>query len=164
MGCCHSFSSYADTSDIVGNDFQDDTVPLASAKKKSKQEKNRLSTTNSFARMIPLLEERGHDSTFENVNEHRRLSINSFSSSSTISLEHEIANSAKTNEFLHQILDDSRENMQNSNYQSNIQATPNRQAMNSTDFGLLYTQADLIMSTDDEGGISGEMDSSNDDS
>lgn len=183
MGCMGSFAvfncfsqSNNSSSSIGGNnksgfiDDLEDTVPLASASKKKPKHIIEDKQTN-FSRIIPLLEKIDDTSTFRNVSDQLHLSNYNTehlsSSESTVSLEDELSNSIQNNVFLNQILNDeniisSQPQIQNTfseNNDSNATQVNNQQ----NDEKLLLNLMDHLNSTEDEGGISGEMDSSCDD-
>lgn len=185
MGCVESFSLFGCFSHIsnssssfisnsrsslsINDDFED-TVPLAPNKKKSSREIIENKEKN-FSRIIPLLEEKDGSSTFGNVNDQLRLSNydaeNLLSSQSTVSLENELSDKIKTNDFLNQTLmmENSDANETNNTITQNASSDNIQQSQqNNEKENLLVYQLDQMVSTEDEGGISGEMDSSFDDS
>lgn len=185
MGCCHSLSILNDYFQIPNsassgmsnnrspamsiNGDTDDTVPLTSSKNKNASRDFLIHNEKNFSRTIPLLEER--DPNFENIEENRRLSSYTMktdsSASSIASLEKGLTNSIKENAFLNQdkqnensdldqTQDQNISNISNiSNSKQDVQPIPIT--------NLLYNPDELLMPTEDEGGISGEMDSSFDD-
>lgn len=191
MGCCHSFSILNDyfqiphpASSVITNNRSaamsingdtDDTVPLTSSKNKKSNRDLLIHNEKNFSRIIPLLEERDPSSTFESVKDSRcfsNLTNKTDSSSSSIaSLENGLSNTINENVFLNQ--DNPLENTEfnqnqgkNSSQFSNSRENISSNQMNippMPEINLLYNQNETIFSTEDEGGISGEMDSSFDD-
>lgn len=183
MGCCHSLSILNDCFQIHHsassgmtnnrsaamsiNGDTDDTVPLTSSKKKNSS-RDLIRNDENFSRIIPLLEPRDPNSTFENVEDSRRFSSytnKSDSSSSIASLENGLSNTIKENAFLEQDIQNENSDIdQNISQNTSINNTINNQINNDQANSInLYNPDDINISTEDEGGISGEMDSSNDD-